>query len=275
MQSRTLLRLITLVCIGIAALLLVSQARAAALKDVHVEPSEVVGGQPINVTVSLDTTGVAHPTIRSSFPQIVPIANQTVAIVNRSYATVQFSTNVVEQAVDVAITATLGRRSVSKVVRVLPPTYSTDVELRIQANQMPYLLKYARERGFRFTATRTLSNTRSCRVDASARDGLLLEVVRPRTFSNVQEEVGACAFVLFDGRLLAEGFTFVANEMAISRSRSAIGVRWNYLEGPQDGRDMRMVIAAENRDPTVAEAVVIREIVLRGPAGSKWEDAFR
>ncbi len=275
MQGRTLFRLITLICIGIAALALVSQASAAALKDVHVEPSEVVGGEPINVTVSLERAGVAHPKIRSSFPQIVPIPNQTVAIVNRSYATVQFPTNVVDQAVDVAITATLGRRSIAKVVRVLPPTYSTDVELRIEANQMPYLLKYAREQGFRFTATRTLNSTRRCSVDASARDGLFLEIVRPRTPSNFHDEVGACAFVIFDGRELADGFTFVKEEMVIGRSRGAIGVKWQYIEGPRSGSNMRMIIAAESRDPTIPEAVVISEIVLHGPPGSKWEDAFR
>ncbi len=266
-RSKTLFSMALL----ITAALVFTNGHTTELKDIHIEPSSVLGGEPIEVTVSLTNTGVAHPVVRSALPNIVPITSQTIAIVNKSHATRQFSTNQVTQPQPVVIVATLGTKSVSKVVTVLPP--EPGERHKIGPRQMSFLLKHAKANGFRFSATKILRDTVDCRIVGNARYGLALEVIRPKAPSIV-DTVGACQFLLFGDRNLAQGFSF-DNTASPLRRTNALGASWRYVQSPQSGASMTMTLTAENKDPYVKAPVALREIVITGPSGSKWEDAFR
>lgn len=266
----------------LASILLAAAAPAGAarLEGVDVSPKTVTAGDSVVVTIVLDRPG-AQPTLRTlGETQALHIPAQPIAMFDRATWTKQYTTShFTDQTRSVQIRADWGGRSRVVHLTVLPagapaPSVSRPTVQREYVFDSPQeverLVRHARRNGFRFRASVLPGHLGRCDLSLTR----VTPVVPPLQLFVAPPP---CHATFFQGRRLASGWSlaraaFEGGPGVYDRQHS---ITWRWIKSPDQQHgpgDSSLAIVAEEAMPS--DYVELVEVVLVGPGGRDWRQAF-
>lgn len=277
-------KLLTVALLAIALIPIPVAAQQARLEGVDVSPKQVTAGSKVVVTITLDRPG-AQPTLRTlGDPQALHIPPQPIAMYDKVTWSKQYTTgHFTDQSRQVQIRADWGGRARTVTLRVMPasapappppaaPTSFSDYVFDTPS-EVSQLVAYARQKRFRFTATVRRGDRGACDLDFAPRVRMTpLPPIGPLT-----ELPPRCQVTFFEARRLAQYWSLKEVEFSGGPGDygGGHGIRFRWIKAPHvqhgDG-DASFAILTEDALPN--DYIDLSKVVLRGPSGRSWRQAF-
>lgn len=279
--------LLTVALLAIALIPIPAAAQQPRLEGVDVSPKQVTAGDKVVITITLDRPG-GQPTLRTlGETQALHIPAQPIAMYDKVTWSKEYTTShFTDQSRQVQIRADWGGRSQTVMLRVMPaaappppppppPPAPTSYSEYVfdSPSEVSQLVAYAKQKGFRFTATLRGGDRGDCDLNYAPRVRMTPVPAR----GPVMASPPRCQVAFFERRRLARHWSLEDAEFTRGPGRYGQGhsIRFRWIKSPAvqhgDG-DASFAILTEDALPN--DFIDLSKVVLRGPAGRNWHQAF-